>query len=162
MIKSSALLGTVICALLLSGCVANRVGVTPSQNNSLQAVSPSKTAASEGGIMQHSLDSWLKEEWKPITNSAPTVTTKTTPDGTVVTTKTEATQVVTTATAPDGKVVTTVAPIASEPENEEPFTLQKYADKWKVYHEQKAKMNEGKPKEPSHIESMQNMPAIGK
>lgn len=162
MITRSALLGTVACAFLISGCAANRMGVTPSQNTTLQAVSPSKTAASEGGVMQHGLDSWLKDEWSPMTKSAPVVTTKTTPDGSVVVTKTEETQVITTTTAPDGKVLTTTTPIAPEPESEEPFTLQKYADKWKLYNDNKAKMNEGKPKEPSHIESMQNMPAIGK
>lgn len=160
--KSSAVLGTVVCALLLSGCAANRMGVTPSQNTTLQAVSPSVTAASQGGAMQHSLDSWLKEEWTPMTDSTPVVMTKMTPDGSVVTTKTEATQVVTTTTAPDGTVVTTTAATAPEPEDTTPFTLQKYADKWKVYNENKAKMNEGKPKEPSTIDKINSLPVIGK
>jgi hypothetical protein len=160
--KATTLLCTAVCALLFSGCGANRMGVTPSQNSSLGAVSPSTTAASKGGVMQHSLDSWLKEEWAPMTISAPVITTKTASDGTVVTTKTEVTQIVTTTTAPDGTVVTTTAPVAPEPEDETPFTLQKYADKWKIYNDNKAKMNEGKPKETSHVESMQNMPAIGK
>ncbi len=162
MITRSALLGTVACAFLISGCAANRMGVTPSQNTTLQAVSPSVTAVSQGGVMQHSLDSWLKEEWSPMTKSTPVITTKTTTDGSVVVTKTEETQVITTTTAPDGKVVTTTAKITQEPEDTTPFTLQKYADKWKIYNENKAKLNEGKPKEPSHLESMQNMPAIGK
>ena len=160
--KATTLLCTAVCALLLSGCGANRVGVTPSQNSSLGAVSPSTTAASQGGAMQHSLDGWLKEEWVPMTASAPVVTTKTTPDGTVVTTKIEETQVVTTTTAPDGTVVTTTAQVAPEPEDNSPVTLQKFADKWKVYNENKEKMNEGKPKEASHVESMKSMPAIGK
>ena len=56
-----------VSALVLSGCFANTVGVTPSQNTTLQAVSPSDTAASKGdGMMQHSLDKWLKEEWTPL------------------------------------------------------------------------------------------------
>lgn len=155
--KSSAVLGTVVCALLLSGCAA----ISPSQNNSLQAVSPSETASSQGGVMQRSLDSWLKEEWMPMTNSTPVVTTKTTSDGSVVTTKTEATQVVTTTTAPDGTVVTTTAATAPKPEDSTPFTLQKYADKWKVYNENKVKMNEGKPKEPSTIDKINSLPVIG-
>ena len=162
MITRYALLGAAVCALLLSGCAANRMGVTPSQNTNLQAVSPSVTAASQGGAMQHSLDSWLKEEWTPISKATPVVTTKTASDGSVVVTKTEETQVVTTTTAPDGKVVTTTAQIAPEPENEEPFTLQKYVDKWKVYNDKKAKMNEGKPKEPSTIDKVNSLPVIGK
>lgn len=142
--------------LVLSGC-ANREGVAPSQNQSLNTVSPSTTATSEGGAMQRSLDAWLKEEWTPLT--APTITKTTAPDGTVVTTTTDAKQVTTTTTAPNGTVVTTTAPV---PEDNTPFTLQKYADKWKVYHENKAKMNEGKPKEASHVEIMSTLPVVGK
>ena len=44
----------------------------------------------------------------------------------------------------------------------ETFTLQKYADKWKVYQENKEKMNAGKPKDPSHIDMLNRMPLIGK
>lgn len=150
-----------LTTLAFAGC-ANQAGVTPSQNSSLGAVSPSATATTEGGAMQHSLDLWLKEEWKPLTESAPAVTTTTKPDGTVITTKTEAAQVVTTTTAPDGTAVTTTAPVPVEPEDTAPFTLQEYADKWKVYNENKVKMNEGKPKEVSHIEKIESMPIIGK
>lgn len=89
--------------------------------------------------------------------SAPAIKTETKADGTVVTTKIEATTVTTTTKSPDGTVTTKV-----ETEDETPFTLQKYADKWKAYQESKAKMNEGKPKEPSHIDAVNAMPVIGK
>ena len=148
-------------SLLFSGCM-NHADISPSQNPSLEAVSPSATAGSSGGIMQQSLDNWLKEEWAPLTQSAPATTTTTQSDGTVVTTKTEASRVVTTSTAPDGKVTTTSVPVTQEPKDDTPFTLQKYADKWKLYHENKAKMNEGKPKEVSNIEKLEQMPIIGK
>ncbi len=148
------------CGLLLGGC-ANREGVSPSQNPSLQAVSPSN-AASEGGAMQRSLDAWLKEEWTPMTDIAPVTTQTKQEDGTVVTVTKDARQVVTTTQTPDGKVTTTTAPAEPEPEDNEPFTLQKYADKWKVYQENKTKMNEGKPKEPSHLEKMSTLPVVGK
>lgn len=121
---------------LISGC-ANREGVAPSQNTSLQTVSPSTTSVSEGGAMQRGLDSWLKEEWAPLT------TTPSQKEG-------KATQ---------AAVVTT--PIVTEEENTS-FGLQKYADKWKKYHENKDKMNEGKPKEPSNIEVLETLPVIGK
>lgn len=157
--KVSTVFTAAACTLILTGC-ANREGVAPSQNQSLNTVSPSTTATSEGGAMQRSLDAWLKEEWTPLT--APAITTSTAADGTVTTTKTDAAVVTTTVTSPDGKVVTTTAPAAPEPEDNTPFTLQKYADKWKVYHENKAKMNEGKPKEPSHVEMMGTLPVVGK
>jgi hypothetical protein len=174
-----------LSVLLLSGCT-NHQGVAPSQNSSLNAVSPSDTTQAQGGAMQRSLDGWLAEEWAPATTPKPTVQTVTQSDGTTVETKTEivptvatittaegkevqtkaqTTQVITTTTASDGKVISSTTAIVEttpEPSNEEPFTLQKYADKWKVYHENKEKMNEGKPKEVSHVESMQSMPVIGK
>lgn len=169
---------TIIALALLSGC-ANREGVAPSQNSSLQTVSPSTTAVAEGGAMQRSLDAWLKEEWTPMTKNEPVVQTTKAADGTITQTKTEiipqatatsdgtisnmtATKVTTTTvTAPDGKVSTSTT-TAAEPVDDTPFTLQKYVDKWKVYNENKEKMNAGKPKEPSHVESMQSMPVIGK
>ncbi len=139
--KPTYLISVALSALILSGC-ANREGVAPSQNSSLHAVSPSTTAASEGGAMQRSLDGWLKEEWSPLTKTA-TVTTTT--------------------TAPDGKVITETKIVeVPEPADNEPFKLQKYADKWKVYHENKEKMNEGKPKEASNVDLMNSLPVIGK
>ncbi|MDP2849820.1 MAG: hypothetical protein Q8M43_04925 [Sulfuricurvum sp.] len=141
MSQVSLLVTATASLLILSGC-ANREGVAPSQNSSLHSISPSTTAASEGGAMQHSLDSWLKEEWTPMTKIVPVETKTTAPDGTVVTT-------------------TTMVEVP-ETDSNESFTLQKYADKWKVYHESKAKMMEGKPKAPSHIEMMGTLPVVGK
>lgn len=154
-------LGLSIALLLFGGCAANTTGVTPSQNTNLQAISPSSTALSEGGAMQRSLDSWLKEEWTPLT-STPSSVTKTTADGSVVTTKTEANQVIVTTKNPDGKVVTKTEPITQSVEDETPFTLQKYADKWKEYNQRKAAMKVGQPQEPSHIDKVSSLPVIGK
>ncbi|MFZ5374176.1 MAG: hypothetical protein ACOZBX_01345 [Campylobacterota bacterium] len=159
--KASFVITAAACALTLVGC-ANREGVSPSKNPTLQAVSPSSTAAAEPGVMQRSLDAWLKEEWTPMTQSAPVTTTSTASDGTVTTVTKDSKQVVTTTKTPDGQVTTTTAPAEPEPEDTTPFTLQKYADKWKVYHDNKAKMNEGKPKEPSHTEMMNTLPVVGK
>ena len=139
--KTLPLLTAAVGTLLMVGC-ANREGVAPSQNASLHAVSPSTTSVSEGGSMQRSLDAWLKEEWSPMTKT---------------------TEVTSSTTTPDGKVVTTTKTVEiPEPADTEPFTLQKYADKWKVYHENKAKMMEGKPKEPSNIDLVNSLPVIGK
>lgn len=135
------LLTAAVSTLLLVGC-ANREGVTPSQNASLHSVSPNTPATSEGGAMQRALDSWLKEEWTPLTKTS---------------------QVTTTTTTPDGKVLTETKTVeVPKTDANETFTLQKYVDKWKVYQENKEKMNEGKPKDPSHIDMMNRMPLIGK
>ncbi len=122
--------------LLLGGCAANTVGVTPSQNGSLRAVSPSTTSASQDGAMQRGLDSWLKQEWTPLTTST---------------------------SQEEKKVSTTVitVPTVEEEENTS-FTLQHYADKWKTYHENKEKLKEGKAKEPSSIENLEKLPVVGK
>lgn len=133
-------LSLLISSLLLVGCATNAT-VSPSQNSSLNAVSPNTSAASQGGVMQRSLDTWLKEDWIPNTTAGASATSSSTPDGGSATSASKDTTIVT---------------------DEKPFTLQSYADKWKVYHENKEKMNEGKPKEPSHIETVQSMPVIGK
>ncbi|MDD5212228.1 MAG: hypothetical protein PHV62_07420 [Sulfuricurvum sp.] len=132
-------LSLIISSLLLVGCATNAT-VFPSQNSSLNAVSPNTASASKGGAMQSSLDSWLKEDWIPNTTAGVSPTSSSSDSSSAASVSTDTT------------VVT----------DEKPFTLQSYADKWKVYHENKEKMNEGKPKEASNIEMLQNMPVIGK
>ncbi|MCL5272369.1 MAG: hypothetical protein M1486_03515 [Gammaproteobacteria bacterium] len=130
-------LSIIIAAFALAGCATNAT-VSPSQNPSLQAVSPNTTAESSGGAMQRSLDAWFKEEWTPLTTPK------------------------TTQAKDDATKSAAVASTASKAEDEKPFTLQSFADKWKVYHENEAKMSEGKPKEASHIDAVNALPVIGK
>lgn len=131
-----------IALLLFGGCAANTTGVTPSQNKNLNVVSPNSTVENEDGAMQRALDRWLKEEWTPLTEGEKVTTTK---------------------TMPDGKVVVEEKTIeVSKADTNETFTLQKFVDKWKVYQENKEKMNAGKPKDPSHIDMLNRMPLIGK
>lgn len=93
--------------------------------------------------MQSSLDSWLKEDWFPNSKAVtPTTASSSTFKGTSAATS----------ASKEATVVT----------DEKPFTLQSYADKWKAYHENKEKMNEGKPKEASHIDAVNALPVIGK
>ena len=171
-----------IALLILSGCAANNMGVTPSQNTTLNAFAPSSNANAKGGAMQRSLDEWLKEEWNPIMANEPTENTKKQNNGTIVTTKTEptkmsvstqtsdgqtvqkmtnATQITTTTKTPDGTVTTTTEIVPLDEDNT-PFTLQKYVDKWNVYNKNKAKMKEGQPQEPANWEKLQKLPGIGK
>ena len=171
-----------LALLVLSGCAANTTGVTPSQNTVLNAFAPSSNTNAKGGIMQRSLDSWLKEEWNPLMATEPTESATKQKDGTVITTKTEptkmsvttqtsdgktvekttnATQITTTTKAPDG-TVTTKTEVVPLDEDNTPFTLQKYVDKWKNYLDKKEKLTEGQPKEPANWEKLQKLPGIGK
>lgn len=168
-------------AIIFGGC-ANQNGVSPSQNDSLNAISKSSASSGEPGMMQRSLDNWLKSEWNPLMATEPTSTSKTASDGTVITTKTEptiitvktqtpdgttvsktanATQITTTKKAPDGTLTSTTEVVPLDDDNT-PFTLQKYVDKWNSYLAKKEKMDEGKPKEPSHIDMMKTLPVVGK
>lgn len=52
-----------VIALMFIGCTSQS-NVSPSQNQSLQAVSPSKTDNANGSL-QKSLNSWIDEEWTP-------------------------------------------------------------------------------------------------
>lgn len=136
-------------ALFAFGGCANHAGVTPSQNPTLNALSPSTTAVSEGGVMQHNLDGWLKEEWTPLTtpNAQKSSAPSTGNDGVV--------------RVNDRETVQQTA-LTEGAEDNSSFGLQKYVDKWKMYHENKDKMNEGKPKEASNIENLEKLPVIGK
>lgn len=125
-----------IVTILLTGC-GGHADISPSQNSALNAVSPS-TSSHQGGAMQQALDSWLKEEWTPATQNVPARITSS-----------------------DGAKTATEEVVTSKNEEQTPFTLQTLADKWKVYNENKAKMKEGKPQEPSHADSLKALPVIG-
>lgn len=133
-------LSIIIAAFTLAGCATNAT-TPPSQNSSLNAVSPNTAAESKGGSMQNALDSWLKEDW--ISNSA-----------------TGASAVP--ASVSKGSPAASASTDTTAVTDEKPFTLQSYADKWKAYHENKEKVNEGKPKEASHIDAVNALPVIGK
>lgn len=163
--------------LLISGC-GKYEGVSPTNNIALNAISPSN-ATNENGYMQKALDGWLKESWDPIMADQPTQNTKTSDDGTKVTTKTEpttkevelkgqngemikktvpATLITTTVVKPSGETKTVTETVLVE--NNEPFTLQKYVDRWDEYLKRKKAL--GIESAPSHYEKMNSMPVIGK
>jgi len=162
--KAFAAIAAAGCVLLLTGC-ANRQGVTPSQNPTLQALSPNTNATSDGGVMQRSLDTWLKEDWEPLT--APKPAPAAAPAQTQRATEAAGPVAAPSGQAPAAEPVTPAAqPVpaatpasnaAAETADDEPFTLQKYVDKWKAY-------NDNKPasQEPSHTEKVNSLPAIGK
>ncbi len=174
----SNLLALTAAIALLAGC-GKYDGVSPSQNPNLAAISPSSTSSAEGGFMQRSLDTWLKDTWEPMMADKPTEDTKTESDGTQVITKTEPTTKEITITAPSGEefkktlpatlVTTTVVKPSGETttttetvviEDDEPFTLQKYVDKWSEYLERKKALGIESPE--SNVKKLNSMPVIGK
>lgn len=142
-----------VALILISGCASSQ-HPTPSQNPSLNAVSPNTAGASKGGYIQRNLDQWIKEEWTPMTDVSPS-----TPVPSASTEQPLSSPSVSTESAPPVPNVQTTSP---KVEDTTPFTLQKYADKWKVYLENKEKMKAGKVQEPSHLQQMESLPVIGK
>ncbi|MDD5716390.1 MAG: hypothetical protein PHW64_01185 [Sulfuricurvum sp.] len=120
--------------LMLQGCTQHH-GVSPNQNQTLNVISPNTTSRAKGGAMQRSLDSWLKEEWLPL--SSPSA------DG-------------------SEQNRSSVAKTETPSSEESSFLLQNYVDKWKNYHTNKAVIDSAKPKEPSLNEELNNFPVIGK
>lgn len=104
----------------------------PSQNPQLNAISPSGTAKKEG-LMQNSLDSWLENDWEP-TQEKLDKKEKAHSSASAKPLEHNATQ------------------------EEDPFKMQTYVDKWKRYNKEK----ENEPKSPSHVEKINALPAIGK
>jgi hypothetical protein len=106
---------------------------TPSQNPQLNAISPSGTSKKSEGFMQNSLDTWLQNDWEPTQEKLDS----------------------------EEKVLSTSIEKPLElnaTQEESPFKLQTYVDKWKRYNKEREKA----PKSPSHVEKINALPAIGK
>lgn len=135
--------------LLLTAC-SNTAGptTTPTQNDQLKTVSPTGGGDKKRkGYLQRSYDKWEKEEWEPKT-------------------RTEASQEAETAqkkrlTTPSSVQKEQHAPAAAQERNApKGTTLQSYVDKWKRYLNKEEKEEKSDTK-PSHVETLDAMPAIG-
>ncbi|SFV55200.1 hypothetical protein MNB_SM-6-1527 [hydrothermal vent metagenome] len=51
--------------MLCNSCAASEKNLAPSQNNALNNISKSNASTKKEGAMQHTLDSWLHEDWEP-------------------------------------------------------------------------------------------------
>ena len=124
--------------ILLSGC-ATEAPVAPSQNSDLNKISNSGGKA-KPGIMQKSLDSWLKNEWTPTVNKDKNIQKKylKKEDG---------------STKADNNN-TEEKYVEDKDRN---FTLQEYVDKADAY--MKAHPSD---ENSSNVKKLQNMPVIGK
>lgn len=126
----------IIYTVSIAGCAESKVQA-PSSNASLNAVSPNSTQKKKKYYMQQHYDSWVKKEWEPATEE-----------------KTSA------ATAPKIDTQTDItSKTPHQDKNSADGTLQKYVDKWDRYLEKTEK--EEKPA-PSHVDQLEQMPAIGR
>ena len=136
---------TATAFILFSGC-ATDAPVAPSQNSDLNKISNSH-GTEKPGLMQKSLDSWLKNEWTPTVNKDKKVQKKymkkVDADSTNSNVNTEETNNNT-----EEKYVE---------DRERNFTLQEYVDKASAY--MKAHPSDEKD---SNVKKLKSMPVIGK
>ena len=119
--------------------------VTPSQNSALNSISPSSTANDEHieyRYIQKSTNTWLEEEWEPLTEQNQSDTESN--------------------TTPSSKDASNSNQTSDNHESNASFTLQYYVDKAGVYLENKKRRDSNKTEEPSHTEKIDEMPVIGK
>jgi len=124
--------------ILLSGC-ATDAPVAPSQNSDLNKISNSN-GKEKSGLMQKSLDNWLKNEWTPTVNKDKKIQKKylKKEDGSI-------------------EEVSNTTEEKYVEDKERNFTLQEYVDKTSVY--MKAHPSDDKD---SNVKKLQSMPVIGK
>ncbi len=174
--KRFATVPIVSCFLCVSLWGAHAADSSPSQNPSLNAITPSgKIEAEHKGYLQRSYERWEKDEWEPLTepeNAAkPEAETKT-PPATAAEPKNEVPK-------PEAPSVTAAEPETTTPEpapkaavepSTEPekktettsdssgrFTIQHYYDKWDRYLDEKEKRRT----KPLLSEELETMPGIG-
>jgi len=138
---------SLVAILILGGCASNNKMVTPSQNSALNSVSKSTAAVKKEGIMQKSLDSWLKTDWEPTINKDKKIQKKYLKKETANDLDTNNTNNTTTEKKEDKYV-------EREDKN---FTLQEYVDKAEAY--SKAHSSD---KQESNVKKLDAMPVIGK
>jgi len=130
-----------LALILLSGC-ASKTQTSPSQNSALNSVSKSSAAKTHEGVMQKSLDSWLKDDWEPTVSKDEKIQKKYMKKQVVK----------------KGENNTTTEEVSKYTESEDGnFTLQELVDKAAAY--MKAKPDDSNN---SNIKKLQSIPVIGK
>lgn len=126
-----AFLYIIVSLLIFSGCASDSEDVAPSENKSLNAVSPTQVDKPKPGYMQQAYDSWEKDDWAPNTKK--------------------------TATVAQGKDESNLS-TSKDTNSSKEFKLQNYVEKWQVYSENKEKNETQKP---SNVEKLNALPVIG-
>ena len=151
----------VVSMLLLTGCsIRNDTGTTPTQNQSLNAISPSAKDVKEKGFLQRKYDEWEQEDWEPNTRTEADDKNDVQQNVSQQPVK-EATLPATTMQSKEDNTTVEVGTKASEDINaSETFKLQYYLDKWGRYIDNK-KQTEANQSAPSNVEKLDTMPGIG-
>ena len=122
--------------------------VTPSQNKALNSISPSTTASDEHEeyrYMQKNTNAWIEKEWEPLTES-----------NTSIQKEKQA------AIKTDNNITKTDTNESVSKDDNSSSGLQYYVDKAELYFENKEKRDANKTKAPSHVDTINAMPGIGK
>ena len=140
--KQKNIITVTLLSLLVgvSGCTSN-TPVSPQENQELNNVT-STTINKKPGLMQNSLDSWLKDDWTPTVEKNPEIQKKYMKQNVVI---------------KEGENNTTEKKVEYTEDKTRAFTLQEYVDKAAAY--QKAKPNDY---ENSNVKKLESMPVIGK
>jgi len=141
---------TLTALVFLSACGSN-TPQAPSQNNALNSISKSNASKEKKGLMQESLDNWLKNDWIPTVSKDETIQKKYMQEE-----KTDVKQ----SHISDVKKSQTIdkkQKKSYKEKEDKPFTIQEYVDKAEAY--MKAKPNNY---ESSNVHKLESMPVIGK
>ena len=118
--------------------------VAPSQNKALNSISPSTTASDEHEeyrYMQKNTNEWIKKEWEPLTESNTSIEEEINNGNNIS----------------NNNMNETVTKDGNSSSG-----LQYYVDKAEIYFENKKKRDANKTKAPSHVDTVNAMPGIGK
>jgi hypothetical protein len=129
---------TLLSTLVLAGC-SNSALISPSQNSALNAITPH--GKEKDGVMQKSLDSWLKEDWTPTVEKDEKIR-----DKYMEKIEEKPSQI----KSSSDKEITYIE------KEDKPFTLQEFTDKATVY--LKAQEDNSTT---SHVKKLESMPVIG-
>lgn len=121
--------------------------IAPSKNSALQSISPSATAGDdheEYRYIQKNTNEWIEKEWEPLTEANTENEKKSNSDNNN-----------------KHKPIGIDSNASQESNESNPFTLQHYVDKARIYQKNKEKRDENKTKKPSHSEMIETLPGIG-
>jgi len=136
--KQTIAINSVISATFLLTSCASSPEIAPSKNSALNTITKSTAAKKEDGLMQKSLDSWLKNDWEPTIKKDKTIQKK-------------YMKIKKSTKKRDESKVEYVE------KSSETFTLQEYVDKASAYMHQKP--NDYKS---SNVQKIESLPVIGK
>jgi len=151
----------IVSMLLFTGCsIRNDTGTTPTENQSLNAVSPSAKNVKEKGFLQRQYDEWEQEDWEPNTRTEADEKNDVQQNVSQQPVKEAALPATALQSKEDNTTVEAGTKASEEINASETFKLQYYLDKWGRYIDNK-KQAEANQSVPSNVERLDTMPGIG-